>query len=145
MHYLNKSTLSFAQLMRDATHRAKVFGAQLRPLVKPLAICSIALIANAATAADWGTPGVSTIDGLSDAKDPGEMIQISGKFLLKMVLWLIAIGTGIVVAINIAKSVKKVHRDEDARWGNVIGEIAGNVVVFLFILAFIAWLTSQFT
>lgn len=148
MSILNKNlspSFSLSQLYRDARHAAKQGLARSKSLLKPAAICGLALAANSTFAADWDIPGVSAIDGLGDAEDPGEMIQILGKWLLKVVLWTAALGTGVVVVRNIVKAIQKVHRDEDGKWGSIIGEIIGNVVVFLAILAIAAWLLSSFT
>lgn len=147
MSILNKNlspSFSLSQLYRDARHAAKQGLARSKSLLRPAAICGLALAANSAFAADWDIPGVSAIDGLGDADDPGSMILIIGKWILKVVLWLVALVTGIVVVRNIAKAINKVHRDEDGRWGAVIGEIVGNIVTFLFILGFAAWMSSQF-
>jgi hypothetical protein len=147
MSILNKNlspSFSLSQLYRDARLAAKQGLARSKSLLKPAAICGLALAANSAFAADWDIPGVSAIDGLGDADDPGSMILIIGKWILKVVLWLVALVTGIVVVRNIAKAINKVHRDEDGRWGAVIGEIVGNIVTFLFILGFAAWMSSQF-
>ncbi len=148
MSILNKHlspSFSLSQLYRDARHAAKQGLARSKSLLKPAAICGLALAANSTFAADWDIPGVSAIDGLGDAEDPGEMILILGKWLLKVVLWIAALGTGVVVVRNIVKAIQKVHRDEDGKWGSIIGEIIGNVVVFLAILAIAAWLLSSFT
>ncbi len=148
MSILNKNlspSFSLSQLYRDARHTAKQGLARSNSLLKPAAICGLALAANSALAADWDIPGVSAIDGLGDAEDPGEMILILGKWLLKVVLWIAALGTGVVVVRNIVKAIQKVHRDEDGKWGSIVGEIIGNVVVFLAVLAIAAWLLSSFT
>jgi hypothetical protein len=147
MSILNKNlspSFSLSQLYSDARHAAKQGLARSKSLLRPAAICGLALAANTAFAADWDIPGVSAIDGLGDADDPGTMILIVGKWILKVVLWLVALVTGIVVVRNIAKAINKVHRDEDGRWGAVIGEIVGNIVTLLFILGFAAWMSSQF-
>ena len=65
--------------------------------------------------------------------------------VLKVVLWVAALGTGAIVIRNIIRAINKVHRDEDGKWSSVIGEIIGNVVVFLAVLAIAAWLLAKFT
>ncbi len=148
MSILNRNlspSFSLSQLYRDTRHAAKQGLARSKSLLKPAAICGLALAANSTFAADWDIPGVSAIDGLADADDPGEMIQILGKWLLKVVLWVAALGTGVIVVRNILKAIQKVHRDEDGKWSSIIGEIIGNVVVFLAVLAIAAWLLSKFT
>ncbi len=139
------TSFSLSQLYRDARHAAKQGLARSKSLLKPAAICGLALAANSTFAADWDIPGVSAIDGLSDAEDPGEMLQILGKWFLKVVLWVAALGTGAIVIRNIIRAINKVHRDEDGKWSSVIGEIIGNVVVFLAVLGIAAWLLAQFT
>lgn len=139
------SSFSLSQLYRDAHHHAQLGLSRAKPLIKPLALCGLVLAASSTMAADWDIPGVSGIDGLADADDPGEMIRILGKWFLKVVVWIGALGMGALVIRNIIRSINKVHRDEDGKWSAVIGEIVGNIAVFLAVLAIAAWLLSKFT
>lgn len=135
----------FMSWLREGLHQSRRWFARINPLFKLTALLALIFVADSALAADWDIPGVSAIDGLGDADDPGSMILIIGKWILKVVLWVAALGTGYIVVKNVVKAINKVHRDEDGRWGAVIGEIIGNIATFLFVLGLAAWLTAQFS
>jgi hypothetical protein len=132
-------------ITNELLHQIKIRANLWSPMAKMLAIFMVMLGANQAWAASFDTPGVSTVDGLQDAEDPGDMIKVIGIWVLQVISWIVALVTGLVVMKNVGKSIAKVHRDEDAKWGNVIGEIVGNIVVFLFVLGFVVWMNAQFT
>ena len=131
--------------LREGLHQSRMWFARINPLLKLTALMALIFVADSALAADWDIPGVSAIDGLGDADDPGSMILVIGKWILKVVLWVAALGTGYIVVKNVVKAINKVHRDEDGRWSAVIGEIIGNIATFLFVLGLAAWLTAQFS
>jgi flagellar biogenesis protein FliO len=55
----------------------------------------------------------------------------------------LAVIAGAVVLIkNTVKEINKVRRDEDGKWGAVVGEIIGNIIALLAIIAFATWLNS---
>jgi hypothetical protein len=104
-------------------------------------ICAT-LCVQQALAADFDLPKVDAVTGLDGKKDPMSMIAVLIKFVVKVVLWILVIGAAVVVIKNIVKEVNKVRRDEEGKWGAVVGDIIGNISALLATIAFSTWVNS---
>ena len=100
------------------------------------------LLCDGAIAADFDLPAVN-VPGVSGNSDPVDIFVAIFKFIIKIVLWLAAIIGGLILVKNTAKSINKVRREEDGKWGDVVGEVVGNVIVVIAIIAFATWITGM--
>jgi hypothetical protein len=101
----------------------------------------VALPAFAADSSDFKMPSV-TLPGASEDSDPVDMAINTFKFMGQMVMWVLVLIAGFVVVKNIVKSVNKVRRDEEGQWGAVVGDIIGNVVILVFLIALATWVSG---
>jgi hypothetical protein len=132
------------QLLQKNTTRAwDNFVSALRaPWVSYAIFIFAALCVQQATAADFDLPKVDAVTGLDGKKDPMTMIAVLIKFIVKVVLWIFVVGAAVVVVKNIVKEINKVRRDEDGKWGAVVGDIIGNIAALLATIAFSTWITG---
>ena len=101
----------------------------------------VALPAFAADSSDFKMPTV-TLPGASEDSDPVDMAINTFKFMGQMVMWVLVLIAGFVVVKNIVKSVNKVRRDEEGQWGAVVGDIIGNVVFLVLLIALATWVSG---
>lgn len=86
-------------------------------------------------------PTIDSVDGLDpENSDPVDMFMVVFNYGATIVLWLFVVVIAFVMIKNIIKSINKVRRDEDGKWGDVVGEIIGNAVVVIVVIAFATWL-----
>jgi hypothetical protein len=117
----------------------------LRAVMNPKVVTSLALIlvavAEPSLAADFDLPSVD-IAGVDSDSTATEIVVAIIKYAFKMALWIFVLIAGAVFIKNTVKSVAKVRKDEDGKWGDVIGEITGNAVVVILIIALATWVSS---
>jgi hypothetical protein len=117
----------------------------LRAVMNPKGVTSLALIlvavAEPSLAADFDLPSVD-IAGVDSDSTATEIVVAIIKYAFKMALWIFVLIAGAVFIKNTVKSVAKVRKDEDGKWGDVIGEITGNAVVVILIIALATWVSS---
>lgn len=82
------------------------------------------------------------VPGLDGTGDPAETGLTMFKWFALILVYLLTMSIGVVVLMNIIKAVKKVSRDSDLRWNDVVGEIFGNVAVLIAFVVFAGWLTA---
>lgn len=81
------------------------------------------------------------VPGLEAGGDPAETGLTMFKWFALILVYLLTMSIGVIVLMNIIKAVKKVSRDSDLRWNDVVGEIFGNVAVLIAFVVFAGWLT----
>ncbi len=117
----------------------------LRAVMNPKVVTALALIllavAEPSLAADFDLPSVD-IAGVDSDSTATEIVVAIIKYAFKMALWIFVLIAGAVFIKNTVKSVAKVRKDEDGKWGDVIGEITGNAVVVILIIALATWVSS---
>lgn len=117
----------------------------LRAVMNPKVVTALALIlvavAEPALAADFDLPSVD-IAGVDTDSTATEIVVAIIKYAFKMALWIFVLIAGAVFIKNTVKSVAKVRKDEDGKWGDVIGEITGNAVVVILTIALATWVSG---
>lgn len=83
-----------------------------------------------------------TIPGAGEDADPIDLAVSTFRFMGQLVLWVIVLIAGFVVVKNIVKSVNKARKDEDAQWGAVVGDVLGNVVFLVMLIAIATWVNG---
>lgn len=108
-----------------------------------LAIVPVALIVCCAPsmAAEFDLPSV-TMAGVTNSSSATEIITAVIKYAVKMLLWIFVVIAGVGFIKNTVKSVHKVRRDEDGKWGDVVGEITGNAIIVILAILLAAWVTN---
>lgn len=131
--------------MLDLKKIIKHVSQPLRAAANPRAVGAVALIALAiaepSMAADFDLPSVD-IAGVDSDSTATEIVVAIIKYAFKMALWIFVLIAGAVFIKNTVKAVNKVRKDEEGKWGDVIGEITGNAVVVILIIALATWVSS---
>lgn len=96
------------------------------------------LFAYSVNAQDITMPTVA-IDGI-DANSSADSILITiFKFVGKIAIWAIMVGAGVVALRSIIKSWITQKQNDEARWGAVIGDSIGHVIMAILIIAVGTW------
>lgn len=101
----------------------------------------LALLSGASHAQDEFNMPTVAVPGADEGGDPVALAFAIFKWIALGAVWIFIILAGLSLLKNILKSVNKVRRDEEAKWTEVIGDIVGNAVVVVAIIAFGSWLT----
>lgn len=94
-----------------------------------------------AMADEFALPTV-TMAGVTNSSSATEIITAVIKYAVKMLLWIFVVIAGVGFIKNTVKSVHKVRRDEDGKWGDVVGEITGNAIIVILAILLAAWVTN---
>jgi hypothetical protein len=131
--------------MLDLKKIVKRVSNPIRAVANPKVISAVALIllavAEPSMAADFDLPSVD-IAGVDTDSTATEIVVAIIKYAFKMALWIFVLIAGAVFIKNTVKSVAKVRKDEDGKWGDVIGEITGNAVVVILTIALATWVSG---
>jgi ribosome biogenesis protein Tsr3 len=106
-----------------------------------LALLLVAVVEPSWAQTEFALPQVD-IAGVDADSTATEIVTAIIKYAFSMALWIFVLIAGAVFIKNTVKSVAKVRKDEDGKWGDVIGEITGNAVVVILIIALATWVTG---
>jgi hypothetical protein len=108
-----------------------------------LTTLAVVLVATSVSslAGEFDLPSV-TMAGVTNSSSATEIITAVIKYAVKMVLWIFVVIAGVGFIKNTVKSVHKVRRDEDGKWGDVIGEITGNALIVIVAILLAVWVTN---
>lgn len=108
-----------------------------------LTLVSLVLVAISAPslAAEFDLPAV-TMPGVTNSSSATEIITAVIKYAVKMILWIFVVIAGVGFIKNTIKSVHKVRRDEEGKWGDVIGDITGNALIVIVAILLAVWVTN---
>jgi hypothetical protein len=93
---------------------------------------------NAAYAQDITMPEID-IDGIDEDSDGADILIIILKFLGKIAIWGAMLYAGFVALKTILKSWNEQKSNDQGRWGAVIGDSLGSVVMVIFVIAVGTW------
>lgn len=108
--------------------------------ISTLAVLAVAVV-EPSMAQDFDLPSVD-IAGVDTDSTATEIVVAIIKYGFQMALWLFVLIAGGVFIKNTVKSVAKVRREEEGKWGDVIGDVAGNAVVVVLTIALASWVSS---
>jgi len=93
---------------------------------------------NAVHAQDITMPEID-IDGIDEDSDGADILIIILKFLGKIAIWGAMLYAGFVALKTILKSWNEQKSNDQGRWGAVIGDSLGSVVMVIFVIAVGTW------
>ncbi|QEY16065.1 hypothetical protein D0C16_08760 [Cellvibrio sp. KY-GH-1] len=93
---------------------------------------------NAVYAQDITMPEID-IDGIDEDSDGADILIIILKFLGKIAIWGAMLYAGFVALKTILKSWNEQKSNDQGRWGAVIGDSLGSVVMVIFVIAVGTW------
>lgn len=92
-------------------------------------------------AAEFDLPSVD-IAGVDADSTASEIVVAIIKYAFKMALWIFVLIAGAIFIKNTIKSVAKVRREEEGKWGDVISDVAGNAIVVVLTIALASWVSG---
>lgn len=125
------SRMVMARLRAQFQRWASLFNLPLLLLVGLFSI-------NAAYAQDITMPEID-IDGIDEDSDGADILIIILKFLGKIAIWGAMLYAGFVALKTILKSWNEQKSNDQGRWGAVIGDSLGSVVMVIFVIAVGTW------
>lgn len=82
------------------------------------------------------------IDGIDEDSNGADILIVIVKFLAKIAIWGVMLYSGFVALKTIVKSWNEQKSNDQGRWGAVIGDSLGSVIMVLFIIAVGTWLLT---
>lgn len=91
-----------------------------------------------ANAQDITMPTVE-IEGIDEDSSADSILVTIFKFVGRIAIWAIMLGAGFVALRSIIKSWISQKQNDEARWGAVIGDSIGHVIMAILIIALGTW------
>jgi hypothetical protein len=95
-------------------------------------------LAYCANAQDITMPTVE-IEGIDEDSSADSILVTIFKFVGRIAIWAIMLGAGFVALRSIIKSWISQKQNDEARWGAVIGDSIGHVIMAILIIALGTW------
>ncbi|AQT61903.1 hypothetical protein [Cellvibrio sp. PSBB023] len=130
--------VSLPQLL-SARARAKI---QALKKFLPSLLLLTGLVAIASANAQEITMPTVDIDGIDEDSDGADIIIIILKYLGKIAIWGAMLYSGFVALKTILKSWNEQKSNDQGRWGAVIGDSLGSVIMVIFVIAVGTWVLS---
>lgn len=130
--------VSLPQLL-SARARAKI---QALKKCLPSLLLLTGLVAIAGANAQEITMPTVDIDGIDEDSDGADIIIIILKYLGKIAIWGAMLYSGFVALKTILKSWNEQKSNDQGRWGAVIGDSLGSVIMVIFVIAVGTWVLS---
>lgn len=130
--------VSLPQLL-SARARAKIQA--LKKFLPSLLLLTGLVAVAGANAQDITMPTVE-IDGIDEDSDGADIIIIILKYLGKIAIWGAMLYSGFVALKTILKSWNEQKSNDQGRWGAVIGDSLGSVIMVIFVIAVGTWVLS---
>lgn len=127
--------VSLPQLM-SARARAKIQA--LKKFLPSLLLLTGLFAVASANAQDITMPTVE-IDGIDEDSNGADIIIIILKYLGKIAIWGAMLYSGFVALKTILKSWNEQKSNDQGRWGAVIGDSLGSVIMVIFVIAVGTW------
>lgn len=94
-----------------------------------------------ANAVDITMPTVE-IDGVDEDSDGASILVTIVKFIARIAIWIVMAGAGLVALKTILKSWNEQKSNDQGKWGAVIGDSLGSVVMVILVIAVGTWVLS---
>ncbi len=131
---VSASQLACSRLSTAFRRMASMFSVKLLVL---LALC----VVSTANAQNITMPTVN-IDGLDDDSAGDEILIILFKYVARIVLWVMMIISGYLALKRILISWNEQKANDQGRWGAVVGDAIGSIVMVIGVIALCTWLLS---
>lgn len=130
--------VSLPQLL-SARARAKfqVFKKSLPSLLLLTGLVAVA----GANAQEITMPTVE-IDGVDEDSDGASILITIIKFIARIAIWIVMAAAGLVALKTILKSWNEQKSNDQGKWGAVIGDSLGSVVMVILVIAVGTWVLS---
>lgn len=99
------------------------------------------LLIGSANAQDITMPTVE-IEGIDENTDGANILITVFKYIARIVLWILMVVAGFLAGKTILKSWNEQKTNDQGKWGAVIGDSAGSVIMVIFVIAVCTWLLT---
>jgi hypothetical protein len=130
--------VSLPQLL-SARARAKI---QVFKKSLPSLLLLTGLVAVAGTNAQEITMPTVEIDGVDEDSDGASIVITIIKFIARIAIWIVMAMAGLVALKTILKSWNEQKSNDQGKWGAVIGDSLGSVVMVILVIALGTWVLS---
>jgi hypothetical protein len=130
--------VSLPQLL-SARARAKI---QVFKKSLPSLLLLTGLIAVAGANAQEITMPTVEIDGVDEDSDGASILITIIKFIARIAIWIVMAMAGLVALKTILKSWNEQKSNDQGKWGAVIGDSLGSVVMVILVIAVGTWVLS---
>lgn len=132
--------VSFSQLLRArACAKIALFKKSLSTTLILLAGIFFASIVNAQV--DITMPTVE-IDGIDDDSDGASILVIILKYIARIAIWIAMLLAGLVALKTVLKSWNEQKSNDQGKWGAVVGDSLGSVIMVILVIAVGTWVLS---
>lgn len=130
--------VSLPQLL-SARARAKI---QVFKKSLPSLLLLTGLVAVAGANAQEITMPTVDIDGVDEDSDGASILITIIKFIARIAIWIVMAAAGLVALKTILKSWNEQKSNDQGKWGAVIGDSLGSVVMVILVIAVGTWVLS---
>lgn len=130
--------VSLPQLL-SARARAKI---QVFKKSLPSLLLLTGLVAVAGANAQEITMPTVEIDGVDEDSDGASILITIIKFIARIAIWIVMAAAGLVALKTILKSWNEQKSNDQGKWGAVIGDSLGSVVMVILVIAVGTWVLS---
>lgn len=97
--------------------------------------------AGTANAQDLTMPKVN-ITGIDDSSDGSKILIVIIKFVARIAIWIAMAVAGLVALKTILKSWNEQKSNDQGKWGAVVGDSLGSVIMVILVIAIGTWALS---
>lgn len=121
--------------------RARAFFAASQKSLFTLFCLSVLLGANSAVAQSITMPEVA-IAGIDEDSDGSEIVITIFKFIAKIAIWIAMAVAGLVALKTILKSWNEQKSNDQGKWGAVVGDSLGSLIMVMLVIAAGTWILT---
>lgn len=101
-------------------------------------VMSVLFAANTADAQTLTMPKVN-ITGIDDTSDGSTIVIVIIKFVVRIAIWIAMAMAGLVALKTILKSWNEQKANDQGKWGAVVGDSLGSVIMVILVIAIGTW------
>lgn len=106
-----------------------------------LLMIGLLLVGAANAQVDITMPTVE-IDGIDEDSDGASILVIIFKYIARIALWIVMVLAGFLAGKTVLKSWNEQKANDQGKWGAIIGDSLGSVIMVIFVIALCTWLLT---
>lgn len=106
-----------------------------------LLVIGLLLVGAANAQVDITMPTVE-IDGIDEDSDGASILVTIFKYIARIALWVVMVIAGFLAGKTVLKSWNEQKSNDQGKWGAVIGDSLGSVIMVIFVIALCSWLLT---
>lgn len=131
--------VTFSQLLTARVHAT--IARYKKSISTSLLLVVGCLLVSSANAQDITMPTVE-IDGIDEDTDGANILVVILKYIGRIALWIVMIVAGFLAGKTILKSWNEQKANDQGKWGAIVGDSLGSVIMVIFVIALCTWLLT---